>query len=568
MKKTHATIAIFLLLFAHTASAQNMYRNYMSTNVVRPTSAVSVVHSNRYVYFFQTDITSQKLSVTEIEPLSMLPTGNNRSIQLTFDFMLNGAFECSNGSFVLFGYDNNNSTWNWHPALVVIDQALTTCLSYESVSLFGQFTSGCAGYDINGNEIYVLINNNGKFYAVNMTNPSLFREFTANQNSPFSDFYSDISWDSDHDFFVATGSALPGITNYLYPFVEILQLDVPQSPQGNAVAINVYSYTIEHGNTYTTVPEHQALHVQLNKDELLLYRDLEEQTNTYVRDIIWLTRINNFWNPAVSIGESYYYLLPDAKLIAKDMIYDDKNNRINFLGVLSHCVDGLVQLLGQADPYSLMSGLHVGQLGGTFSNMYCTSLQPPYAKFYYTDLDMRNLAYNDYNPCFPVLIAGVNGKTSVLTETYDISVSSCDVPLEVQEIKENPTPKPYSISNSPYTIFFQQIQITLNSDFTYVNKFCDEPKACSHQFDRKMQQTTTHEKTMADVIIEQQHQFICVGFGKGIQYHLYDITGKLLQKGTVQNGERIYLNISSGIYLLKANDVAGNQIVKKIVLLH
>ena len=567
MKKLHIAIALVLWGFAQSATAQNMYRNYLSTAVPSPESAVSVVHSNGYVYFFQTDIISQKLSVTEIDPLSMLPTGNNRSIQLTFDFMLNGAFECSNGSFVLFGYDNNNSTWNWHPALVVIDQALTTCLSYELVSLFGQFTSGCAGYDISGNEIYVLINNNGKLYAVNMTNPSLFREFTANQNSPFSDFYSDISWDSDHDFFVATGSALPGITNYLYPFVEILQLDIPQSPQGNAVAINVYSYTIEHNNTFITVPEHQAMHVQLNKDDLLLYRDLEEQTNSYVRDIIWLTRINNFWNPDVSIGESYYYLLPDAKLIAKDMIYDDKNNRINFLGVLSHCVDGLVQLLGQADPYSLMSGLHVGQLGGTFSNMYCTSLQPPYAKFYYTDLDMRNLAYNDYNPCFPLLIAGVNGKTSVLTETYDISVSSCDVPLEVQEIKENPTPKPYSISNSPINFTFFPVQCTPNPDNVSVNKLCDETEACSHQFGGNSLQKTANNKNLNAEITVEGNLFFCKGFEDNIQYFLYDITGKLLQKGTTRNGKDNLLIMSNGIYFLKVADGVGNQEVKKVVLL-
>ncbi len=75
MKQLHITIALVLWGFAQTAGAQNMYRNYQSSNVGRPTSAVSVVHSNGNIYFFQADEYGM-LSATEIDPLSMLPTGN------------------------------------------------------------------------------------------------------------------------------------------------------------------------------------------------------------------------------------------------------------------------------------------------------------------------------------------------------------------------------------------------------------------------------------------------------------------------------------------------------------
>ena len=77
MKKLHIAIALVLWGFAQSATAQNMYRNYLSNCVSRPKSAVSVVHSNGYVYFFQADDMG-KLSVSEIDPLSMNPTGNDQ----------------------------------------------------------------------------------------------------------------------------------------------------------------------------------------------------------------------------------------------------------------------------------------------------------------------------------------------------------------------------------------------------------------------------------------------------------------------------------------------------------
>ena len=207
MKKLHITIILFLWCFAQVAEAQNMYRNYLSNAVIRPNSAVSVVHSNGYVYFFQSDTSSQMLSVTEIDPYSMLPTGNNYYLPTSFGFVLNGAFEGFSGD-------------------------------------------------------------------------------------------------------------------------------------------NVFSYILDN-IAYEKITEYKALHVQLCKDDLLLYRDLQEDYNYFVHDIIWMTRINNFWNSSATVSESYYYLLPDAKLTAKDMIYDFENKRANLLCEFSHCVEGLTQLLAQ-----------------------------------------------------------------------------------------------------------------------------------------------------------------------------------------------------------------------------
>ena len=51
MKKFYIIIALVLWGIAHVTEAQNMYRNYLSNAVLRPNSAVSVVHSNGKVYF-------------------------------------------------------------------------------------------------------------------------------------------------------------------------------------------------------------------------------------------------------------------------------------------------------------------------------------------------------------------------------------------------------------------------------------------------------------------------------------------------------------------------------------
>lgn len=51
-----------------------------------------------------------------------------------------------------------------------------------------------------------------------------------------------------------------------------------------------------------------------------------------------------------------------------------------------------------------------------------------------------------------------------------------------------------------------------------------------------------------------------------LKYSFYDIAGKLLRQGVTRNGEHNKMIESNGVYLLKATDAAGNQVVKKIVL--
>lgn len=574
MKKFYIIISLVLLGFAQTMSAQNMYRNYQSSTVLGPTSAVSVMHSSGRVYLFQADDVNQTVSVTAIDPLTMLPTGSYASFTLNIPFKINGAFEDFYGDFVLFGYDVNNNYWK--PAFVRVTHNFLSCDVYYSNYLSGQFSAGCYGYDVLGNELYMMVTNTGKLYVVNYMNlslpvppPNTFSYYEIPNQNGF-DLYTDISWDASNNHFIATGSTWNGSNSCLHPFLDVFDYDLAN--------YSIYSQTsyIVNNNSYTDVSEDRSLHVQLSNDELLLYQDLRfDKTIIYNNipyfcyyDVIWLSRIKNYMNSSVYIDESWFYVLPNFKISAKDMLYDYYNNRLNFLGVFNQCTAGLTQILAQVDPYNLASGINVGQLGMSISYGICSNPQPPFIDIYHNVFDMSNLTLNDYNPCYPVLIAGIGLKNTVLTETYDISLSSCDKPMSLYDMKSNAIVSSYALNYSNYN----QDNVTSTSfnsqsDYVLMNILCDENIACSHQFGGKsLQQAIKNSHSLADIFVKENKQFVCEGFEGDIQYIFYDITGRLLLIGNTQNGLSNQILLPNGLYLLKAFDVASHQVVKKIVL--
>lgn len=330
---------------------------------------------------------------------------------------------------------------------------------------------------------------------------------------------------------------------------------------------------------YYNSNEYKSLHVQVDKDNLILYHDLRHividptfppvDTISFVHDIIWLTRIKNFWdNNLASVEESLFYELPNCKLSAKDMLYDPYNKRLNFLGYINHCQDGLTHLLAQVDPYTLSSGIKIGQLGAMFMGDTCHNYQIPFIDFYYNSLNLSNLMLNTKNPCHPVLIAGVCDEGSILTETYDIFLSKCDTDMWHKDMIANPTMKPYSFVFSYSLDTFHLAIANGIQENVMVNILCNEPDACSHQVSGKVLQLfLTNDSMLARIIMESNYQFVCEGFEGKIQFFLYDIAGKLLQRGITYNGEQNLLRISNGIYLLKAMDASGSHVLKKIVVL-
>lgn len=572
MKKLYTITAFILWGFAQMVNAQNMYRNYQSSPnaVPRPTSAVSVVHSNGFVYFFQAD-DNGNLSATEIDPLSMNPMGNDQYYQLTIpnvsniEISLNGGFEDAIGKFVLFGaihyYDNYINQYCQYPAHVIIASNLSTCDVYYDSSSGSEYTAGCDGYIQNMNEAYMMVNGR-ELVTIDALLPINIHRIELDAATNPTDHYSDVSWDAVHGKFIATGYAWNTSLGYKDPFVKVFELL-------NYTTINPFAEYCVLNQSYTQSNEYKTLHVQINNDDMILYHDLRRANGQYAYDVIWLTRIHDFWDVnTATVVESMFYDVPNTKLSAKDMLYDPYNKRLNFLGYINHCRDGLTHILAQVDPYMLSSGIEIGQLGATFTGGTCLNDQPPYVDIAYNDLEMFNLALNQYNPCNSVLIAGVGNQQAILTETYDISLSKCDIPMWHADNLASPVLKPYSLNNAFPQSNLQTPTVSVFPDNIAVNILCDEPDACSHQFGGKsLPQPLTNITPAAKITFEPNKLFVCEGFEGTILYSFYDVAGKLLQQGITRNGEKNSLKMYSGVCLLKAMDVMGNQVVKKIILL-
>lgn len=556
-------LSLLLWVLTLGAGAQNMYRNYASTNnVPRPISAVSIVNRNGYVYYFQADANGH-LSATEIDPLTMLPTGNaNCFVFQQLYFYANGGFEDASGNFVLYGYrlSNPNNNFSRRLAYITITPGLSSCdIYYDPSGNYGEFTAGCDGFNQNAEEFYMFVNNRN--LAVVEVTTAIFQQFELDAVNHPNDYYCDVSWDAAHGKFIATGFAWNTSIGYKNPFVDVVELV-------NITTINHTSGYIVANPPFAYSNEYKTLHVQLDNDNLLLYNDLRHLDGQYEYDVIWLTRILDFWDiNSATVAESWSYELPNTKLSATDMIYDPYNNRLNFLGYLNRCMDGLTHILAQVNPYMLSSGIEIGQLGAAFLGGVCLNDQPPYEDIAYNNLKMYNLALNIKNPCNPILIAGVvYGQKSVLTETYDISLSTCDAPMWHADNPASPALKPYPHNTTLPITFITYTSPYDNPDPIAMSYICDEPEACSHQFGGKSLQQSLPNNPTVEISIEYGKLFVCEGFEGVVRYSLYDMAGKLLQQGETRNGEPTSLKVSVGVYFIRAKDAAGNQLVKKVVV--
>lgn len=546
MKKLYIIIALTLWGFAQTAGAQNMYRYYQP--FFHSKNAISVVHSNGYIYFFQTDLTGTLLA-TQIAPITMMPLYTSNLSQNLPNVYLKGAFEDHNGDIVLFGCDNSG----WNPLYIVVDQNLANYSVFESLSS-GQFVAGCEGYSQNGSPIYMMVTNTGKLYAIDYNyqyTPSIiyppytFAIFELPRQYSF-DIYTDISWDTSLNQFIATGVISNGLDHWLDPFVEVFKYDL-----ANNTIISQPTYLIDN-NAYNDVSVAQALHAKLNNNELLLYQDLRHHDTQYFYDNIWLTRIKYYWDASMAFPEeSFFYELPSTKIFAKDMIYDSHNKRLSLLGEFINCE--YLQILAQVNPFQLYSGINIGQLGIGFSiSNTCTNLQPPTILLYSNDIVMSNLALNHYNPCVPLLVAGVKDPNGILSETYDIASSSCDELLWHHDSKAIPILKPCTLNHSMSADLINPISSNTTLDNVSNGKICADNNSCFHKNDDKvLEQSLSNCKPAVDIYLEGNNHFICEGFEGEIQYSIYDVEGKLMQQGTTNNGMHNPLTVANGIFFSK-----------------
>ena len=565
--KKNLTLFFLLVGFALGGVAQNQYWNYQSQNyVTNPTSTVSIVHSNGFVYYFQADAfiinANTKLSITEIDPVTMQPTGVDKgSIHLS-GLTLEGGFEDENGEFVLYGYKDMGG-YQWHPFYMVVGQNFSLNFYWHDITPIGRFVRGCSGYDAYNDPVYVFVMDNGKLFVAEPQSQNA--NYIATQGLGYP--YQDISWDDTHQQFIATGTAPAPSAQYSPgPFVEMLQADLLAASLNSNDVLNATCQYSVHNQTILDGAEFQTLHVQIDDGHLLLYHDLRRDLG----DVVWLTLVKEYYNNNHNVVRSSTFEYPAHKLFALDMIYDDINNRLNLLTELMYCDESAMpQQLAQVDPYTL-TGMNVIQLDGGYGvNTPCPSEANPNIYVYGTMLDMNRLSFNYHNPCGPVLISGVvNAATSILTETCDVTASACDVPLVVTDNNTNPVIFPYySQPAAPNPILMTTFSISSYNDYISAGIVCLDPDVCSNQRSNRQEKMMSVENAMKPVVsISGYHHYFCQGFDGEVCVSLYDLTGKRVWMTMAEPDIQNPLPNLHGVYLLQALDNNAHHATCKIVL--
>lgn len=556
MKKT-CTFLFLLLALALGVRAQNQYWTYQSQNSINPTSTVSIVHSNQHVYYFQEDVINSTLSVTEIDPITMMPAGVDKFFSGIQNLTLEGGFEDVNGDFVLYGYRDMGGNQE-RPFYAIIDQLLNFFKYYENSYPIERFVRGCSGYDVNNNPAYLFVMDNGKLFVAEPGNTNNNHLVTQGDGC----LYQDVSWDNTHQVFIATGSLpIPQCQYSSELFVEIVKVDLSLTP--NPVLSPVFHYKIQ-DQSALGCGENQTLHAQIDDDHLVVYHDMRIGNS----EILWLTLVGNYSSSSPYIIESRHFTFPAHKLFALDMVYDNLNRRLNLLTKLIYCNYGDWPLqLSQVNPYTL-TGMNTIQIDGGYTALYCPSEVNPGVSIYSTTLDMNRLSFNYHNPHGSVLASGVdNSVTAILTETYDVSTSVCDIPLPISENAANP------VLSSTYSIPFGT-SITLSyitfynsDDQTSVKIVCMDPEAYSNLQNKQSPKAFSVDTLIkSEVTIFDNRWFVCSGFEGETTVRLYDLAGKTVWMTKVKPGIQNSLPNLHGVYLMQAIDNSAHHATCKIFL--
>lgn len=426
MKIFYALIVLLMGLSIN-AMSQNHYWRCPAQYIPHPLHCVPIMHSNGFVYYCQS--MNDMLSVAELNPNSFSPTQDftcelcDPQVNLCYSFQLRGGFENAGGDLVLYGYDDVELCAAVCVVRVSTQVARYVLLQSPNIST-GPLVEGCDGFDTNGNEVYLFVDGNGPIISMNPSlspgNAGLIRPIPV---YPFpAGKYTDISWDTIHQCFIASGTNYHATVCSSNPFLDIFRVDI-SFPSLQRIPLTTYA--LDNG-FFIDVSEAKAKHSILDNQHLILYHDLRDTCH----DIIWLTLIKNYWLGNYAVIKSKAFLIPIHKMDVVDLLYDNYNRRLNFLGRLEYC--GFNYFLAQIDPF-LLSNMVGRQLTGvpTVSTVVseCSS-----QVLYLNNLSMDKMALDSIHPCHPILVGGVDDITlSFLLETYDVSNSTCDMKLNFLE---------------------------------------------------------------------------------------------------------------------------------------
>lgn len=567
MRKNY-TFLLLLLVFALSAVAQNnhwSYGVYNSGVSIPVSSAVTVITSTGKMYLAQTEAGTNTIWLSTINPTTMVAATYSYpyyQASSRHDIILRGGFEDFNGMIVLYGYCYDNVGYNYGYVAEIDPNNFFTMTNREP-SVEGEIIRGCSGYSPTGSAVNMFVFNEGEIYAIDVFATAVFPGpfYYRMQYNGQQGYFSDVQWDPSHNCFVASGNYFNTSAGMLRPFIVCFEF-ITGTHQFNPL----YQYDVG-DNTYSNWSEGRSLISIIDDDHLVLYQDMRD--NSY--DIIWLTLLKGYCSSSPAILNSTYFLVPLHKLSAYGMVYEKYNNRLNLLGQFDYCIPPTT-FLAQTDPFNL-TYLNIGQITSPTSNDTCYSLDSQLVMG--NSIRLNNITINPFNPCSTVISTGVSknsvGNTAYLTETYDISLSSCDTPLSVSDspVSPNSTTIPTPLQQvSTYSTFV----VNQNTPyFTSTIKECNDGTVCFKEMNDTIRDSTrsiSTQESMGMIYIEKGH-FVCSGFDGIIHYEIFSSTGKLVCKGETSNDEQNSLCADKpGLYIFRCADNSNQIVITKFIVAH
>ena len=551
---------IFILViisFWEVSFSQNAHFEFWLSNSPTPNSAITIIHKeNARAYLIQTE--SNNIHVSQIDPTDMQPVDSTTSyinIGNLYSRLihLNGGYKDFQGNLIAYGYAIINNLR--HYLIIKID--LSSMNLDFIISLSGEIIEGCCGKDVHGNtcNLFLLSNANNSINEVIAYDEDLTICTTKSLRSG-SGTITDISWDSYHEIFLASGSysyfSSPNLI-FTDPFLIYFKCDTVDTN-----FFSVGSQYIISNQQFFTRAEGRTLHEVIDDQHLVLTQDLRDTASDY----IWIIRVDNFSTQPVF--NSTNFKLPRPKLILQDMKYDSYHKKLTILGRNVLCEEG-VNFIAQINPL-LLTDLKIAVIMDKNYNSSCIIFNPPIDTTYGNHIYLQRLELNPFNKCHTILSTGINMKRVYITETYDIARPKCDSLIHTFEYYPTLIDTCYLNANTP-NFFYAIRNAQTPSVNLYLNQdtICDDLANCGKgSINPNINNQLT--KPTPKINLYSCEYFECNHFSETVYYYLYDLAGKVLFHGITENGVITSLpNFTNGIYILSVVDKVGNKKSEKVI---
>jgi hypothetical protein len=542
--------AFSLLLFASTAAmvAQNAHWSYLHASC-KPTSAVTVMHSNDTAYLFYAD--DYTLVVSAIDANTLLPLGIDYSSRGRWS--LQGAYEDFSHRIVVYG-SYNDAPW---AGLFDISSFQFTSSKALPQYTFDNIVNGCCGYDMNDNAINMFVFENQDFILClddQLNNPPSAtspQKLVLTSQGPVR--VSDIAWDSYNSCFAVCGKTFSN--DQLYLFLAQCEYD----PVTHSIAMTqsvCWSFT-------GSAPYWLYYHAEF-RPSLEILDDHTIVVGSPIRplekgDGIVLSLINNY--STITMSSLFQFLA--TKLFLFDMKYLPSRNLLTLLGKINYCYD--IHYIAQVDLDSL-SAMSAAYIIGNVPTSSCPGEYLPV--LYSNDIQLQKIEINSHRSFPTFLSTGTyQGAQVYLTETAIINNSVCDTVWEPSVLSLATITSsivPYQLAD---TVCAVQHLFTKTASPMFIKECYDNVFDRITGVDSTKSMVLSNNRTdVPTVILQGNYGFVFDNFTGPITYKLYDLCGKLIVSGSTSNGLFNHLPDIKGFYCIVAEDSSGRQLVKKIVV--